>query len=345
MTVTATLADGFAWTDPLPAGWTEVNPTTATFQVTLTAPSCTPATPVAPTVVQATCTNGAVTPPTITPGPTPGVTYTLAPAGPYDGNVTTTVTVTATLADGFAWTDPLPAGWTEVTPTTATFQITLTAATCDDVVPVAPALVQAVCVGGDVTEPTLTLPATDGITYTTGAAPPYAAGQTVVVTATLNEGFALPDALPAGWNATSATTATYRVTFAAASCVPVVPVDPAVTFASCGASGVVPASVTVANTPGVTYSRDPTPALRPVRRDHGRGDGDTQRRVRLDGRDHGTGRVRQTPGRGPAGARGAGAANRLDPDKPDHRNVHDHPAGVAHMSGNRGIGRGTRRSQ
>ena len=76
--------------------------------------SCTPATPLNPAVVQATCTNGAVTAPTITPQPTPGVTYTLSPAGPYNGTQTYTVTVTATLANGYAWVDPMPTGWTKV---------------------------------------------------------------------------------------------------------------------------------------------------------------------------------------------------------------------------------------
>ena len=36
----------------------------------------------------------------------------VVPAGPYDGTVTTTVTVTATLADGLTWGEPMPAGWT-----------------------------------------------------------------------------------------------------------------------------------------------------------------------------------------------------------------------------------------
>ena len=45
-------------------------------------------------------------------------------------------------------------------------------------------MTQAVCVNGVVTPPTLTLPEkTDGITYTVDQDPPYAPGQTVVVTA------------------------------------------------------------------------------------------------------------------------------------------------------------------
>ena len=48
----------------------------------------------------------------------------MAPAGPYEGTGTTTVTVTATLADGLAW-GTMPSGWTRSTPTTATFAVEL----------------------------------------------------------------------------------------------------------------------------------------------------------------------------------------------------------------------------
>ena len=61
------------------------------------------AVPAAPTVVQATCANGAVTVPTVQVGPTVGVTYDATPPGPYNGAVTTTVTVTATLRPAFEW--------------------------------------------------------------------------------------------------------------------------------------------------------------------------------------------------------------------------------------------------
>ena len=50
MTVTATLAaTGVAWPNPLPDGWTLVNATTATFNVDLSAVTCTPVQPAAPT--------------------------------------------------------------------------------------------------------------------------------------------------------------------------------------------------------------------------------------------------------------------------------------------------------
>ena len=78
----------------------------------LPAVTCTPVQPVAPTVTQATCTNGVVTRRRSCWPTTPaGVTYAADPQGPYDGTVDTTVTVTATLADGFAW-GQMPDGWT-----------------------------------------------------------------------------------------------------------------------------------------------------------------------------------------------------------------------------------------
>ena len=46
--------------------------------------ACMPVPPEAPDVVQATCINGEVTVPTVTPKVTGFVTYTLDPPGPYD---------------------------------------------------------------------------------------------------------------------------------------------------------------------------------------------------------------------------------------------------------------------
>ena len=75
------------------------------------------------------------------------------------------MTVTATVADGFGW-GQLPDGWTQVDPATATWTVTLPAeSSCEQVTPVAPTVTQAVCVGGVVTAPTLTLATTTAITY------------------------------------------------------------------------------------------------------------------------------------------------------------------------------------
>ena len=55
------------------------------------------------------------------------------------------------------------------------------------VTPVAPPVTQAVCRGGVLEPPTLVLADTDGITYTADPEGPYAPGQSVTVTATLDE--------------------------------------------------------------------------------------------------------------------------------------------------------------
>ena len=143
--VTATLDDaGVGWPDPLPADWTETDATTATYEVTFADVACTPVTPVAPTVTEATCAAGVVTAPTIGLATTPGLVYVADPAGPYDPTVDTDVVVTATVLDGFAWEDAagpsgfarqsaapsqveLPEGWTWVSPTEATFAVALAA--------------------------------------------------------------------------------------------------------------------------------------------------------------------------------------------------------------------------
>jgi hypothetical protein len=257
--VSATLnPTGVAWADLLPDGWTETSPTTATYTVTFAEVSCTPATPSDPAVVQATCADGAVTEPTITPEETDGVTYTLDPAGPYDGTVGTTVTLTATLADGFAWVDPLPTGWAQTSPTTATFTVALVAATCAEVVPGVPGIDQAECVDGAVTTPTLTLPETDGITYTADVPPPYEPGDTVVVTATLAAtGVAWPDPLPSGWELVNPTTATYTVMFADESCTLATPLDPGVVPATCANGVVTDHTVTPTPAEGIIYALDP----------------------------------------------------------------------------------------
>ena len=62
--------------------------------------------------------------------------------------------------------------------------------------------------------PTLTLAETDGITYSVDTEPPYAPGQTVVVTATLEAAGVGGRTLPRGGSDASATTATWTVLFA-----------------------------------------------------------------------------------------------------------------------------------
>ncbi len=184
--VTATLdAKGVGWPAELPEGWTETSDTVARFTVEFDAVECTPVSPVAPTVTQATCTAGAVTAPTISVGNTTGIVYEVAPTGPYDGAATTEVIVRAILANGYSL-GQLPDRWEELGPGRARFVVVLTGASCRVVAPVAPALTQAKCAGGVVTTPTLTLATTDGITYAAAPQGPYTQGQSVAVTATLD---------------------------------------------------------------------------------------------------------------------------------------------------------------
>ncbi|MCF4122461.1 hypothetical protein L1785_15895, partial [Antribacter sp. KLBMP9083] len=253
VTVTATLSAGFAW-GTLPAGWVEVSPTVATFSVTFDNVECKEVVPVNPTVTQAVCVGGVVTAPTLTlPANTEAITYTVAPAGPYTAGQT--VTVTATLSAGFAW-GTLPAGWVEVSPTVATFSVTFDDVECKEVVPVNPTVTQAVCVAGQLTPPTLTLATTEGITYTVSPAGPYAPGQTVTVTATLEDGFSW-GTMPAGWTQESFTVATFELTFDEVECEEVMPVNPTVTQAVCVGGVVTAPTLVLATTTGITYTVAP----------------------------------------------------------------------------------------
>ena len=66
------------------------------------------------------------------------------------------MTVTATLADGYAWGNCRGVD-AETSPTTATYTVTLHGDVCDEVTPVAPQVTQAVCRGGVLEPPTLAL--------------------------------------------------------------------------------------------------------------------------------------------------------------------------------------------
>ena len=266
VTVTATLADaGVGWPDVLPDGWTETSDTTATFTVSLPAVTCTPVQPVAPDVTQATCSGGVVTTPTVVLAGTPaGVSYAVDRQGTYAGTLDTTVTITATLSDGFAW-GQMPAGWTQVDLATATFTVNLVGTTCDEVTPVAPSVTLAVCAGGAESVHRITSADTDGIIYTLSppGSPagsfPASPARTVTVTATLADaGVGWPAVLPDGWTRTSATTATFTVELPAVTCTPVQPVAPAVTQATCSGGVVTTPTVVLAGTPaGVSYAVDP----------------------------------------------------------------------------------------
>jgi hypothetical protein len=124
--------------------------------------------------------------------------------------------------------------------------------------PAAPAVTQAACIGGSVTQPTLTPALTDGITYTADPAGPYAAGQTVTVTATLDDGgVGWPSTMPPGWTAVSDTVATYTVVFDDASCHAVTPVAPTATHPECVGDSATAPTITLPVTSGLVYAADP----------------------------------------------------------------------------------------
>ena len=207
--VTATLTEG-EWPETLPPLWTRDDDDDGDVPVTFADVSCLTATPADPFVLQSGCVGGVVTDPSVAPVAAPGVTYTIDPEGPYDGTETTPVTVTATVANGYAW-GPLPPGWSAGDPaaTTRVFTLTLDAASCTPVAPLDPTVVQAECVGGVVTTASVT-PATGptGVSYALGSVP--APGTTVVVTATVAVGYAWVDPLPLGWSEGDPATARRR---------------------------------------------------------------------------------------------------------------------------------------
>src|SRR6185436_1494181 len=138
--------------------------------------ACVPVVPVAPDVVQATCANGVVTVPSVTPPQTAGIVYTVVPGGPYDGTVDTEVMVTATVLNDHGW-GQVSAPWVRVDADTAELTVELVAASCDEVTPAAPSVTQALCRGGVVGDAAVTVGPTDDITYTFSASPAYAEGQ------------------------------------------------------------------------------------------------------------------------------------------------------------------------
>ena len=208
----------------LPAGWTWVSGTSATYQVTFTNPgSCLVDKPVgaAPSATDATCAApGHLVLPT-----SDYYTWTEGQGTPSDtpGNHT----VTAVAKPGYHLTG------------TTTFQVHVPAQgeglDCRGIVsPAAPTVVQSVCTGpGTQSQPSVTVAATpEGVSYV------YDAGShTVTATAGQSQKFATE--LPAGWTRVSDSSATYVVTLTSAgSClVSVAPAYATVTPPTCDTAG------------------------------------------------------------------------------------------------------------
>jgi hypothetical protein len=177
--------------------------------------------PVDPTIVQASCTNGVISPPTVTPVTTTGITYQVS-GTPAAGSSTV---VSATLnSTEFAF-GPIPDNWflLQEFVAIATFDLDPNPP-CTDVVPVAPTVVQASCAGGSFAPPSVTLPAnTAVISYSlVGQA---AVGRSVIVTADLErDGDAWSSSLPSGWSVQGEFAILSVGPFAKAPCTPAVPI-------------------------------------------------------------------------------------------------------------------------
>jgi hypothetical protein len=121
--VTATLKNGAVWSSDPIDGWV-VTTADATYTIHLDDTTCTTANPADPAVTESTCENGTAGLPAITlPADTEAITYTMT------GDVVSggTVTITATLKDGYAWGNTGLAGWS-FSEGIATFATSLAAA-------------------------------------------------------------------------------------------------------------------------------------------------------------------------------------------------------------------------
>ena len=209
VTLIATPAVGYAFSaDTLPQGWS-LNPDgTATFSAQVEQPKCdNPVVPVSPTLTPGTCEPGATeaTRPTVTSPETEGITYA-SPAVNRVGNTTVyEIIVTARPKEGYVIDkDNLPDGWKmNADGVSANFTGTVTNPVCTKpVVPVSPTVTPGVCTPGSTvpTDPTVTAPETEGITYGKPEITVEGTKVTIKVTATAKEGFTINgDNLPDGW--------------------------------------------------------------------------------------------------------------------------------------------------
>lgn len=211
--IVATLVDtDYTWDTVLPAGWTAESATVAARTVVLDdAIDCRlVAVPSAPSVTQAVCSAGVQSDPDVTPpADTGAITYRI------DGDVEAgeTVDVVATLTGPqYRWATSLPTGWVAQSATVARFAVTLDDPTCvTAVTPTSPTVTQAICAAGDSGQPRVApAAATTAIRYAVdGQVRP---GATVDVVATLTgPEYVWSTPLPAEWDETSPTTASFRV--------------------------------------------------------------------------------------------------------------------------------------
>ncbi|HEY2271854.1 MAG TPA: hypothetical protein VGH30_03725 [Jatrophihabitantaceae bacterium] len=261
VTVTATLQDGYRFPASLPSGWSLSGKDAVTTVKFDAAPDCRgTATPENPDVTQSVCNGHNPSDPTLTFPKSEGIDYSVDPSSGWKPG--DTVTVTATLQGGYKFVSPLPNGWTAATATTATKEITFSAAPdCRSIIkPDAPSLTEEQCpvTGTTPIAPTLTLPITVGIDYSVDKQPPYAGGDVVTVIATTQKDYKFDTTLPSGWVRESDTVAKYTVTFAPAfTCG--VPSNPTLTQSQCPAGSTTPSAPTLTfpTTADVVYTASP----------------------------------------------------------------------------------------
>ena len=196
-----------------------------------------------PTVSPAQCTDKTagetVWESVVKPADGSGLTYTMS--GPDAGHV---VTVTATLASGYAFPSTMPTGWSKTDASHATWTYTLQSKKCDSLVtPGAVTFTDQCGVNGD----TYTIPVTEGVEYLVGEevvkAGTYSGSGTVTVTAQATDGYVLAKDAVTSWTHT----------FSTVPC-PTTVTPGAVTFTDqCGVDG---DSYTIPGTVGVEYLVD-----------------------------------------------------------------------------------------
>jgi uncharacterized repeat protein (TIGR01451 family) len=256
ITIVIELATGYTMPDDLGDWIQDGNILSLTF--TLVGDPCIEAMLATPEVTGNVCEAGVYTPPTVTTGLSEGISYSGGEVDLETGDYT----VTATLEDGYAWPELLPDGWVRVDATTATYSDTLTLNECEIIQPVSPEITMSVCVAGEVTEPSLTVPAdTDVINYELREGDPVITdeGYSYLVTATIVvDGYAFPEeGLLEGWTYVSPTVVQFSITLPLDECEIVEPVAPTVAQAVC-TGGVLEAPEVILSTEpeGISYEID-----------------------------------------------------------------------------------------
>ena len=258
VSVTAAAKPGYRIdTANLPEGWSVVGGV-VTYTTTVTQPKC--VVPVVPRIDVGTCPADSLTPtpPSAVFDPVEGLEFSEPRIEVRDGKVT--VTATATAKPGFQIGGVLPEGWTRVDETTATFTAVKDQPVCQakKVVPVAPTVSASVCRVGSTapSEPEVTLPTTEGITYAVASREIVGGKFRYTVTAApVSEVFVIDaDKLGAGWGAPVNGVSTYTGEVDVPACV--TPVVPRIDVGVCPADSLTPTPPTAVFDPveGLEFS-------------------------------------------------------------------------------------------